>query len=481
MFIKVKELNNDLTLNFIVLIKLMNPYYLSKQKITHNRARYLDDLGIKKNRKRVTLKIVVLLLVLCLILSVTTNFFENDNRKIVASSSADLNDQIEQFNKEINSKKEEIAELKDKQAEYEYEIEQKQKEAATLENQIEIFNIQILSFEEKIKTTEIQIETANLEISKVTGEIEKKEQDIDKQKQTLSTLLRAVYEYSEVSPLEILLGNNKLSDFVNQLTYISDIQASLNDQLKTVKDMKNDLEARKAQIEAKRAELQQLKDDLDGQRRTLDAQKLGRQTILSRTQALESEYQSLLGALKAEEESVNQQIVQFVQQKQKVLSDAEKQAAEANRKEATTGGGSGYFAQPFKGSYPITANYGVIYCPFGNCTYHWGVDFGMSQGTNLYSAGDGVVEKVSAAPAGTSQLNYIMIYHSDLNIYTLYLHLSAFKVTTGQTVKKGQLVAKSGGAFGTWGAGYSTGPHLHFEMRDASTGKTINPHTYITF
>ncbi len=58
-----------------------------------------------------------------------------------------------------------------------------------------------------------------------------------------------------------------------------------------------------------------------------------------------------------------------------------------------------------------------------------------------------------------------------------YAHLSRFGVSVGQTVKEGQTIAYSGGAKGMPGAGYSTGPHLHFEIRENE--RPVNPIKYV--
>jgi len=89
----------------------------------------------------------------------------------------------------------------------------------------------------------------------------------------------------------------------------------------------------------------------------------------------------------------------------------------------------------------------------GASTNHRGVDIGVKSGTDIYSAADGTVTAV-----GYSNYRgyYVVIYHSDLNISTLYQHLSSYDVKKGDTVSAGEKIADSGSS------GIGSGAHLHF-------------------
>lgn len=98
---------------------------------------------------------------------------------------------------------------------------------------------------------------------------------------------------------------------------------------------------------------------------------------------------------------------------------------------------------------------------------HTGLDFAGAVGTPVVAAADGTV--ASAGPAGAYG-NLVEIKHGD-GTRTLYAHLSAIDVKAGQKVERGQRV----GALGT--TGNSSGPHLHFEVRDH--GKAVDPQNYL--
>ncbi len=92
---------------------------------------------------------------------------------------------------------------------------------------------------------------------------------------------------------------------------------------------------------------------------------------------------------------------------------------------------------------------------------HNGVDFGAPIGTQVYAALDGVVTLVRGGNGWNGGYgNYIVVKHKN-GTQTLYAHLNSISVDKGQTVTRGQSIARSGNT------GQSTGPHLHFEVRGA--------------
>lgn len=101
---------------------------------------------------------------------------------------------------------------------------------------------------------------------------------------------------------------------------------------------------------------------------------------------------------------------------------------------------------------------------------HEGVDFGVATGSDVLASADGIVSHSAPQPGGGGYGEYIVIDHAD-GFQTLYGHNSGRFATQGQSVKQGQVIAKSGNT------GSSTGPHCHFEI--IKGGKAVNPAQYI--
>ena len=99
--------------------------------------------------------------------------------------------------------------------------------------------------------------------------------------------------------------------------------------------------------------------------------------------------------------------------------------------------------------------------------YHTGVDFAVPQGTDVIAVADGKIENASwGASYGVQLVQKVE------GGWVIYAHLSKALVKAGDKVVKGQHIAESGNT------GNSSGPHLHFEMRDNirwSAGKDIDP------
>lgn len=95
-------------------------------------------------------------------------------------------------------------------------------------------------------------------------------------------------------------------------------------------------------------------------------------------------------------------------------------------------------------------------------SHHDAIDIGTPQGSNVYAAADGYVYYI--LPPVSTGYSYLVIKHKN-GLVTVYGHLSSIKVEPYQFVRQGDLIALSGGAPGTLGAGpATTGAHLHFEV-----------------
>ena len=103
--------------------------------------------------------------------------------------------------------------------------------------------------------------------------------------------------------------------------------------------------------------------------------------------------------------------------------------------------------------------------------FHTGVDYAVPEGTEIIAAVDGKVLVNNWGKAYGTQL-VVESKVGGKKVWMIYAHLSKLLVKVGADVVKGQAIAKSGNT------GNSSGPHLHFEVRDNirwSAGKPVDP------
>ena len=103
--------------------------------------------------------------------------------------------------------------------------------------------------------------------------------------------------------------------------------------------------------------------------------------------------------------------------------------------------------------------------------YHTGVDFAVPTGTDIIAACDGVVQSNNWGAAYGKQV-IVKAKINGKDLWMIYAHCSKTMVKAGAKVTKGQHIAESGNT------GNSSGPHLHFEVRDGarwSASKDVDP------
>jgi len=125
---------------------------------------------------------------------------------------------------------------------------------------------------------------------------------------------------------------------------------------------------------------------------------------------------------------------------------------------------AGSFIWPVRG--PITSGFGWRIDPFiHRRALHTGIDIAAPMGAPIAAAADGTVIYVGWM---TGYGNVVVLDHGN-GVSTVYAHLSASAVHVGQVVHRGEIIAHVGMT------GWSTGPHLHFEVRQ--DGQPIDPLT----
>lgn len=366
---------------------------------------------------------------------------------------ADLNEQIRKQQDKIDALAEQINLRQEN-------IKNAQSQTTSLQNQIYILNNQIAKTNLDIKAKEEQARITELESEKLKIQIRENELKIQKDKERLSAFLRQLDRYDEKGYLTVLLGNKSFSEFFDQVKYLDNIRKDLQKTVNRVQETNAKLAEQKKSLDGKREQLADLLNKLDNQKSVLSDQKDTKSYLVAETKQSEKKFQSLLADLKEEQAAANAQIV-FLERR--LREELEKKGSG----EKFNSFGDVSLIWPTS-SQRLTTYFHDPEYPFRYLFEHSGLDIGVGQGTPVMAAETGYVAKVSL---GTKWYgNYIMIIHNN-NLSTLYAHLSSINVKADQYVIRGQVIGASGNT------GFSTGPHLHFEVR--SNGIPVNPLSYL--
>lgn len=374
---------------------------------------------------------------------------------------AEIQKQSDELEKSIAENKDQTKTLVSQKAEIDQEMEMSRQKIENLNEQIQQLNLLIAE-----KQTELEASVA-------------KEEALQKQ---YKARLRSMEETGSVSYWSILFRASSFSDLLDRVDMIREIAESDQLMLKQLSTATQAVETERADLEQQKLDLQQTEDDLAVEQAELETKRAKADTLITQMQA---EYASLSDeflAAEADEAAVREQIkkteTDYFNALAKEQAAAAAAAAAANKpssgsnsssSSSSGGASSGGFAFPLAYSTGVTCAYGPRVHPInGNKSFHYGVDLAAGMNTEIYATKSGTV---TGATYGEANGYYVTINHGD-GYSSIYAHMTNYVVSVGDSVKQGQLI----GYVGT--TGWSTGPHLHFEI--LYNGSNVNPMNYIS-
>ena len=390
-------------------------------------------------------------------------FSENTAQEYVGGNK----EEIDALQKEIQAKREKVKEIEKSIEAYKKRIEQARLDSVSLKNQLSILDNRKKQVELDIEATEAKISTAELEIEELGLQIEDTETSIERQKELIAELIRTLYFEDQKNYVEVLATHATFSDFYSRLQELGKVENDLSLQAQQLRQAKEELETQKVQVEDRRELLGKLQSDLKNKEKDLLEQALTKSNLLEQTEASERTYETLLSNLKQQYRQIENEIVSIEQQIRRQL--------EAQDKLSEISDDSSVLSWPTNSRY-ITAYFHDPSYPYRNVFEHNAVDIRAPQGTPVRAATSGFIgrDKRCTVP---SCYAFVMIIHQN-GLSTVYGHLSSIIVSAEQFVTRGDIIGYSGAMPGTPGAGpFTTGPHLHFEVR--KDGIPVNPLNYL--
>ncbi|GAE44026.1 peptidase [Mesobacillus boroniphilus JCM 21738] len=405
----------------------------------------------------------------------------------------------------ITEMQKEKDELKNQRSGINAEIGQKKSQIGVLQNEQQKLNDQIKKLDFAVSDAEQKIEAKNAEIAQTTEEIETLKVEIaelmeriEKRNELLKDKARSFQENGgTVNYIDVLLGAQSFSDFVDRVSAVTTIVQADKDILEQHKKDKQDLETKQQQVEAKLNSLKDMKKDLEVLKVQLNNQIKEKNKLMSTLKHEEEqmhaetiEMAEAAEVLAAQEAAMAQAIALEKKRQAEIAAEKARQAELARQRAAaaaaankSSGGGGSSTPAPEPVSAEPPASSGMLQMPANGRitsgigqrwgTFHAGIDIAnKAANVPIVAAADGVVIR---SYYSSSYGNAIFIAHSinGQTYTTVYAHMSNRSVSSGQVVSRGQRIGTMGNT------GQSYGQHLHFELHkgswNASKSNAINP------
>jgi len=385
--------------------------------------------------------IIAIFVAIIIALSSFTIVFIPGPAPVYAQTIEEKLEQVHQEQKEIDEK---IKKTKEAEKQYQTEVSQVEQELLGALSDLDELNSRLADAKSEFDRTTIEMVLKEEELKKI-------EEELEGSVATLNNRIAAIYKNGKGNILEVLLKAEDFLDFISRLKLMNLFAEQDTQNILLIK------EKRDATIGIKKSiiDLREKQGEYKERVKKLVAeaeQKTGE------IEGIYGEKKSLLSKTTANKNA-------FIRmEKELEIKEAELVRILESYKYGSAP--SGKFIWPVAGT--VTSRYGYRIHPiFGVRRFHSGIDIAAPYGTPVKAADGGQI--VQAGYFGGYGYS-IMVYHGG-GFATWYAHLSSINVSVGQFVERGQVIGLLGST------GWSTGPHLHFEVR--INGNHTDPMGYL--
>jgi murein DD-endopeptidase MepM/ murein hydrolase activator NlpD len=301
---------------------------------------------------------------------------------------------------------------------------------------------------EKLALIRQELRKLRAQQEKVEAEIADAQRRITRSETLIARIVRYQYQTGGYAELQVVLDADSPTEFVQRVMAtqsVTEAQAEIVDQLN----------ADKAVLAAREQQMQVTEEAIEAKEAEAEKQEAQRADVFARAKDAKAEVVSLI-QMRADALSVAEEERQREKERLDNLEAQQEALQAAIAQAASTGSATGSLIWPMPG---YSAGGGVgwrVHPVYGYRSCHTGVDIGAPSGAQIIAARAGTVIWTKAELDGPYGNNTLIDHGNGLS--TFYAHQSGFAVTPGQHVAKGEVI----GYVGT--TGYSSGPHLHFEV-----------------
>lgn len=318
---------------------------------------------------------------------------------------------------------------------------------------------------EKIEATNQQIAAYGQLIADAQEELDTAKEELRALSEAHRERIRVMEEEGNLTYWEVIFKANSFTDLLDRINMMEEINASDRRRIEQMRIAADIVNATQASMNQEKEALEQVREQLAADEVTLAEKRVESDGLLIELEKKAKEYEVLM----AQSEELQDELMLEIAAKERDLEEAKHD--EYLAKLALQGQNppsSATWIAPVSG-FRLTSPFGMRLHPvLGYYRMHNGVDMACAQGTPIYATRAGKVTRTAYQAGGAG--NYVSINHLD-GFASIYMHMTHYVVSAGQTVSQGQLIGYVGST------GISTGPHLHFGISYAGT--YVNPLAYI--
>lgn len=304
--------------------------------------------------------------------------------------------------------------------------------------------------QEQLRKNKFKLEVTQVDLTQTEEKLAQLKHDYMKLRVNAQKRIKQIYKGQRLKMFESLLKSPDLTNFLDNLYYQKLLLANDKSLLEELAKESEEIEKYKDTLAEQKIKIAGIVSDIDRQK-----------SLISK----EHSYQSVLvNKLRNERTSYEQAERQLERESEQLIADINKLVGRFAG--APGARGTGRFAYPIIGR--LTSPFGPRRHPIHKViSFHSGVDLAAPYGTPIMASDSGKV----IYNGWYGGYGRVVIVDHGKNYTTLYAHLSRSGTNKGNNIAKGQVIGYEGQT------GYSTGPHLHFEVR--VNGKPQNPLNYL--
>lgn len=396
---------------------------------------------------------IALLILTTLILSSCLYFVRAEDSTLANENASQNNNTVNTLS--LNEQKEQVSE----------ELAKAEEQLTYVQEELSKAVVELQEMDDKINEYQATLDQVNSQYAELQQKVTESETKLEEAKEKYETKLNllknrmvAIYKHGETRYLDVLMNSRSIIDFISKYYVVQRIAEIDSKTIEDLKEQKLELEKINNELEEDKAQMKIAK--VEAEKQTV---------ILTNTKTV---YENQKNSLSESEKQLNAQIETYKKQ-QEELENLIQYTINGSTYELKYSGG--VMIWPTLETSYITSPYGSRVHPIqGVIKNHDGIDIGGKTGDPVYAAADGIVIYSAFNTGGYG--NMIMIDHGlnseGVKIVTLYAHGDKLLKNIGETVKQGDIIMEMGST------GNSTGPHVHFEVRE--NGTHVDPKLHLS-